>query len=144
MTEQGAEGTHVLLLEDETAILDPMGTYFRNLGCSVDMAREPEEAGALVSHRRYDVAILDVRVARLGGHEGLDVLREIRRRDHATRIIVLTGFVSPELEEEAFALGADAVLPKPQSLPQLARLAMPGTAVPGGDADRLPTLKVNP
>jgi CheY-like chemotaxis protein len=118
-----ASGKQVLLLEDEEAILHPVGTYFRALGCSVDLAREPEEAAALVSHRHYDLAILDLRVTRFGGTEGLEVLREIRRRDHATSVIVLSAYISLEVEEEARALGADGVLRKPQPLPDLAHLA---------------------
>jgi two-component system response regulator RegA len=118
-----ASARRVLLLDDEEAILLPTAKYFRTLGCTVDIAREAEEAEALISHRRYDLAILDLRVTRYGGTEGLEVLREIRRRDHATRVILLSGYVSSEVEAEARALGADSVLPKPQPLPHLAHLA---------------------
>jgi CheY-like chemotaxis protein len=123
MRDEPASGKQVLLLDDEEAILLPTARYFRSLGCTVDMAREPEEAEALVSHRRYDLAILDLRVTRFGGTEGLEVLREIRRRDHATSVIVLSAYISPEVEEEARALGADSVIRKPQPLPHLAHLA---------------------
>ena len=123
MSDSPAACKQVLLLDDEEAILLPTARYFRTLGCSVDVAREPEEAAALVSHRRYDLAILDLRVTRFGGTEGLEVLREIRRRDHGTSVIVLSAYVSPEVEAEARALGADGVLRKPQTLPDLAHLA---------------------
>src|SRR5260370_35578356 len=83
MTDRGASGKHILLLDDEEAILLPTAKYFRGLGCTVDMAREPEEAEALISHRRYDLVILDPRATRFGGAEGPRVLRGSRRRDHA-------------------------------------------------------------
>jgi DNA-binding response OmpR family regulator len=120
----GSGATQVLLLDDEEAILVPTAKYFRSLGWSVDMARESEEGEALISHRRYDLAILDVRVTRLGGTGGLELLREIRRRDHHTSVIVLSAYVSPDMEAEARAMGAAAVLRKPQSLPDLAHLAL--------------------
>ncbi len=132
MTDQGASGKHILLLDDEEAILLPTAKYFRGLGCTVDMAREPEEAEALISHRRYDLVILDLRVTRFGGAEGLEVLREIRRRDHGTSVIVLSAYISPEVEEEARALGADGVLRKPQPLPDLAHLAFALMGMPRG------------
>lgn len=113
----------VLLLDDEESILQPTATYFRSQGCEVDTAREPEEAEALVLHRSYDLAILDLRVGAVGGSAGLEVLREIRRHDGATSVIVLSGHISSEVEEEAWALGADCVLCKPQPLPGLAQLA---------------------
>lgn len=114
---------HVLLLDDEESILLPTATYFRSQGCEVDTAREPEEAEALVQHRSYDLAILDLRVAAVGGAAGLEVLREIRRHDETTRVIVLSAYISSEVEQEAWALGATSVLCKPQPLPGLARLA---------------------
>jgi CheY-like chemotaxis protein len=117
-------GAHVLLLDDEEAVLLPTAHYFRRLGCTVDVAREPEEAEALINHRRYDLAILDVRVTRYGGTEGLEVLREIRRRDHHTVVIVLSAYISAEVEAEARALGAGGVLRKPHPLPDLAHLAL--------------------
>jgi two-component system response regulator HydG len=115
---------HVLILDDEEAVLRPTAQYFRRLGCAVDVARAPEEAEALVSHRRYDLAILDLRVTRFGGAEGLEVLRQVRRRDHHTSIILLSAYISPEVESEARALGADSVQRKPMPLPDLAHLAM--------------------
>lgn len=120
---------NMLLLDDEEAVLIPTARYFRGLGCTVDVAREPEEAEALIGHRRYDLAILDLRVTRLGGTEGLEVLREIRRRDHGTSVILLSAYVSAKVEAEARSLGASAVLRKPQPLPDLAHLAF---ALAGG------------
>jgi len=105
-------------------ILLPTAKYFRSLGWTVDLAREAEEGEALISHRHYDLAILDVRVTRFGGTGGLELLREIRRRDHRTSVIVLSAYMSTDMEAEARALGAAAVLRKPQSLPDLAHLAL--------------------
>jgi DNA-binding response OmpR family regulator len=114
---------HVLLLDDEESILLPTAAYFRSRGCEVDTAREPEEAEALAQHRAYDLAILDLRVGAVGGAAGLEVLRELRRQDDNTHVIVLSAYISSEVEEEAWALGASSVLCKPQPLPGLADLA---------------------
>ena len=113
----------VLLLDDEDSILVPTATYFRSLGFNVDTARETEEAEALIEHRTYDLAVLDLRVGPVGGAAGLEVLREMRRRQSATSVIVLSAYISPEVEAEAWALGANGVLCKPQPLPDLARFA---------------------
>jgi CheY-like chemotaxis protein len=135
--EACASSHHVLLLDDEEAILLPTAKYFRSLGWTVDVAREPEEGEALISHRHYDLAILDVRVTRFGGTGGLELLREIRRRDHRTTVIVLSAYISAEVEAEALDLGAGAVLRKPQSLPALAHLALTLMEGPRAELEKL-------
>lgn len=114
----------ILLLDDEAAILAPTARYFQKLGFTVDVASEAEEAEALISHRQYDLAILDLRLTKFSDAAGLDVLRELRRRDHSTSVIILSAYACPEAEAEAVRLGADAVLRKPQPLPNLAQLAL--------------------
>jgi CheY-like chemotaxis protein len=111
------------LIDDEEAILIPAANYFRSLGCRVDVAREPEEAAALLTYKRYHVVILDLRLSPYGGAQGLSVLRELRERDRFACAIVLSGYISQDVEDEAREGGADVVLPKPQSLPELARVA---------------------
>jgi DNA-binding response OmpR family regulator len=115
-------GKHILLLDDEEPILLPTARYFRGLGFPVDVARTRAEAESLLSRRRYHLAILDLRISGRAGAEGLEVLRAIRRRDHSTSVIILSGYISPEVEARARALGADSVLAKPQPLPALALL----------------------
>jgi DNA-binding response OmpR family regulator len=114
----------ILLVDDEDAVLIPMSRYLRNLGHAVDTAKEPEEAAALLDHGQYDLVILDLRLGPFGNAQGLKVLRELRHHDHKTTVIVLSAWVSPEAEEEAMRLGADAVLRKPQRLAALAQLAI--------------------
>ena len=113
----------VLLMDDEEAILLPTARYFRALGFTVDIAREPMQAEVLLNREHYDLAIVDLRMTRSGATEGLEVLREIRRLNQGTKVVVLSAYISHEAEAEARALGADGVLRKPQLLPDLAHLA---------------------
>ena len=122
--QKKAASRRILLLDDETAILAPMARYFQKLDFTVDIASEAEEAEALIAHRHYDLAILDLRLTKFSDAAGLDVLRELRRRDPSTSVVILSAYASREAEEEAVRLGADAVLRKPQPLPNLAQLAL--------------------
>jgi CheY-like chemotaxis protein len=116
-------GRRLLVVDDEETILALVGSYFRRLGCTVDVARDPGEAEARLSEARYDAVILDLRLTKLADADGLQVLRELRRRDGRAGAIVLSAHVSPELEEEARLAGANTVLRKPQRLPDLAQIA---------------------
>ena len=131
MTTHAERRPHLLIVDDEEAVAYPLSQYFRARGCQVDMATEPEEAEALVSHRRYDLAILDICLSNIRPTAGLDVLREIRRRSPGTAVIVLSGHVSAEVEREARSAGADRVLSKPMPLSELAAevRALVGVAV---------------
>jgi CheY-like chemotaxis protein len=124
-TDGTASASRILLVDDEEAILTPVARYFRGLGCPVDTAQEPEEAIALLRHRAYDAVLLDMNLTRLGHPDGLGILRDLRSRVKPTKVIVLSAQVTPEVEEEAFRLGADAVLRKPQPLPRIAQTALP-------------------
>lgn len=114
----------VLLLDDEISITTPVGSYLRGLGWELEVASEPEEALALVTHHRYDLAIVDLRLTRWGGGEGLAVLEEVRRLSPTTRLVVLSAYIDEAAEAEAWRRGADAVLRKPQPLPSLASVGL--------------------
>jgi CheY-like chemotaxis protein len=121
---RGLAGKHILLVDDEAPIQAALSRYFVGLGCVVDAAAEVEEALAMVAHRPYDVAIVDLRLGPFAAAEGIEVLRQIRRTSLTTRVIVLSAFVSDEVESEVSRMGAAAILRKPQPLPELARLAL--------------------
>ena len=111
----------LLILEDEESILKPMVRYFSTSGWEVVAAREPEEAEALFEHARFDVVVLDLGLTGFG-REGLSVLGSLRAREPHLPVVVLSGYLTPEVEAEARRLGADAVLQKPYPLLGLAQV----------------------
>ncbi len=115
-------GKRLLLVDDEEDILRPMGKYFRDLGCTVVPAKDAEEAERLLAHESFDLLILDIRLSpRERG--GLDVLRSLRDSRSTLPVVVMSAYVSHEVEAEALRLGAKAVLRKPQPLANVARTA---------------------
>jgi DNA-binding response OmpR family regulator len=119
----------VLIVEDEPVLRRQLVRHFETLGAAVDSAAEPEEGGALIASRRYDGAILDLCLTRLGGADGLALLQEFRERDSEAIVVVLSANVTEEARRQALASGATRVLQKPQSLDDLACLVLGGDAV---------------
>jgi len=115
-------GKRLLLVDDEEAILRPMSKYFRELGFAVVPARDVGEAEKALARESFDLLILDVRLD-ASERGGLDVLRSLRDRDSKTPVVVMSAYVSHEVESEALRLGARAVLRKPQPLANVARAA---------------------
>ncbi len=109
----------LLIVDDEAAIRFALSEYFRENGWAVDAASEKEEAEALLSCTEYAVVIADLRLTGIYGVEGLDIIQLSRHLRPETRVVLLTGNGTPELEAEARRRGADAFLNKPLPLPQL-------------------------
>jgi CheY-like chemotaxis protein len=118
----GAGKKRVLLVDDEDALLRPLARYFAKLDWHVTTAREAEEAEALLEHRVFDLLILDLELSRFG-RGGLALMAGVRERQRDLPVIVLSGFVEPEIEKMAYRLGAHGVLRKPCLLPELGQLA---------------------
>ena len=116
-------GKRLLLVDDEEAILRPMSKYFRELGYSVVPARDVAEAQGALARETFDLLILDVRLAP-NERGGLDVLRALRSSRSPVPVVVMSAYVSHEVEAEALSLGARAVLRKPQPLASVASTAL--------------------
>ena len=109
----------LLIVDDEAAIRFALSEYFRESGWAVDAAAEKEEAEALLACTEYAVVIADLRLTGIYGVEGLDIIQWSRRLQPETRVVLLTGNGTPEIEAEARRRGADAFLHKPLPLPEL-------------------------
>jgi DNA-binding response OmpR family regulator len=109
----------LLVVDDESAIRFALCEYFSKQGWTVDSAAEKEEAEALLACTEYTVVIADLRLTGIYGVEGLDIVRWSHQLRPETRVVLLTGNGTPEIEAEARRRGADAFLQKPLPLPQL-------------------------
>lgn len=114
----------ILIVDDEELIVIAMRRYFEGMGYDVDAAHELEEAQALLTHRRYDLVIADLRLTGIGGVEGLQIVSDVHQRYADTRVILLSAFGTPEIERESYNRGADAFLHKPKAMMEIASVAM--------------------
>ena len=113
----------VLVVDDERSVLDAIETYLTAHGFVVDTAAEREEGEALLTIRDYDVLIADLRLTGVHGREGLELVRVAREHCPEAKIIVMTAFGSPEIEQEMRRNGADVLVEKPVPLSELASTA---------------------
>jgi DNA-binding response OmpR family regulator len=109
---------HVLLVDDDPAILDTLLSAFELAGLKVDASRTFEEARARLLTERFDVLMTDVR---LGAFNGIQLAVIARDRDPHIAIIVFSGFDDPVLRVEAERVGA-RYLVKPVTAAQLMEL----------------------
>jgi DNA-binding response OmpR family regulator len=101
----------VLVVDDEAAIRELVGSYLRNDGFEVDEAADGEDALTRFARRPPDLIVLDLRLPGIGG---LDVLREIRRTS-SVFVILLTARADETDKLIGLELGADDYVTKPFS-----------------------------
>lgn len=115
----------IFLVEDSDVILAHLRRIVSEIpGAEVIAeANSQDDAIAGIEASRPDVVILDLTLAR---GNGIEVLRRVRPRWPALRIIVLTNKSAPQYRNTCLALGADAFLDKSRDFEDLAlHLAMP-------------------
>ncbi|MBI4213099.1 MAG: response regulator [Chloroflexi bacterium] len=127
-------GAKVLVVDDETAILRAVRTVLMGHGWQVETAESGLQALERAAHGQPDVILLDLGLPDL---DGLDVIREIRKRS-ATPIIVLSVRETERDKVAALDLGADDYLTKPFGVDELlarVRVALRHAAGPSGGAE---------
>ncbi len=107
----------ILVVDDEVKMLRVLELQLETAGFQVTKA-ETAEAGLklLESANGDDGFVLAITDLRLPGMDGLELLREIRARDGALPVIVMTAFGTVETAVEAMKSGASDYLLKPFSL----------------------------
>lgn len=101
---------HLLLIDDDLVFTRTLTRALARLGHSAESAHDPTTALALVGARRFDAAVVDLRLAE---HSGLALLAPLAQANSDMRILMLTGYASIATAIQAIKHGADNYLPKP-------------------------------
>jgi len=100
----------ILLVDDETAILDTLEILFRGEGYEVAVADSGPKALAALEDERPDIVLTDIRMP---GATGLEVLSEAHQVDPEIAVILMTAQASLQSAVQAVNEGAYYYLQKP-------------------------------
>ena len=106
----------VLIVEDEKKMASFIRKALQAEGFAADLLRHGDEALAAAAATTFDVIILDIM---LPGRDGLSVVRQLRARNVATPVLLLTARGAVNERVEGLNAGADDYLPKPFVLAEL-------------------------
>jgi DNA-binding response OmpR family regulator len=109
----------VLLVDDEKEFVTTLAERMQIRGLDPEVAFSGEQALKILEHSLPDVMVLDLKMP---GIDGLEVLREVRRRHPQIQVIILTGHGSDRDEAAARRLGAFDHLQKPVDINDLVRV----------------------
>ena len=107
---------NVLLVDDELEFLATLVKRLTKRGLHISTAKNGEDALKIIGGKVIDVVVLDVRMP---GIDGIQTLREIKKKDPLMEVIMLTGHASVEVAIEGMELGAFDYLTKPCELEAL-------------------------
>jgi len=106
----------ILVVEDDAMIAQGLQTGLRQAGFAVDGIPDGRRASLALQSDRFDLVLLDLG---LPGRDGLEVLRELRRRGDATPVIVLTARDDVQSRVGGLDAGADDYIVKPFDLDEV-------------------------
>ena len=100
----------VLVIDDEADIRESLETLLTLEGYEVDLAQNGGEGLRALEKKSYDLVLLDLMMP---DRSGMEVLREVRERDHETPIFLITAYGSVEAAVDALKSGANDYFSKP-------------------------------
>ena len=106
----------IALIEDNEALANGIANCLRDSGHAVDLLGDGVSADAFLMEDGADLVILDINLPQL---DGIEVLRNLRRRNDATPVILLTARGAVENRVEGLDAGADDYLVKPFDMTEL-------------------------
>lgn len=109
----------ILIVDDEIDLREIVASELEFAGASVVQAENVSHAQDILRHQKIDLIVSDIRMP---GGTGIDLLNFIKSQNVVNPpIILITGFADITLED-AYNLGAEALISKPFKLEELIKL----------------------
>src|SRR6202048_3215279 len=106
----------ILVVDDESEIREGLELLLSSEGYGVTSADTGESGLARLEEHPFDLLLLDVS---LPDRNGLELLKEIRRRDANLPVVLITAYGSIDMPRAAFKSGAMSYITKPWSNDEL-------------------------
>ena len=106
----------VLLVDDEEEFLATVLKRLKKRKMNAAGVGNGEEALKILDRTPVDVVVLDVKMP---GMDGIQTLREIKKRSPLIEVVMLTGHASMEVAIEGMEIGAFDYLMKPVEIDEL-------------------------
>ncbi|MBN1114652.1 MAG: response regulator [Oligoflexia bacterium] len=101
---------NILVIDDEKIILNAVVRILKSRGYNVYSLNTGNDLEGKLREFRPSFVFLDVKMQCCSG---IDVLKMIKETDPSIKVVMMSGYTSPETLEQAKVYGADAFLKKP-------------------------------
>jgi DNA-binding response OmpR family regulator len=108
----------ILAVDDEPSITESMRFIFAQPKYQVTGVNDSDDALAKLTDERedYDIVITD---QKMPFRNGVELVRELRKRNFAGKIMVLSAHLSPEVRDEYEEMGVHVMVDKPFNIHDL-------------------------
>jgi len=105
----------VLIADDQPDVLEALRLLLKGEGYRIESAGSPAAILEAIDGDEFDAVLMDLNYARdtTSGHEGLDLISQLRSHDPTLPIVVMTAWGSVEVAVEAMRRGARDFVQKP-------------------------------
>jgi len=118
--------THqILVIDDEDTLRYFLRLHLQEQGYQVAEAADGQTALRLINKNKFDLALVDLRLADM---DGLDIVRHLRKVSPPTSVIILTAHATLDSAIEALRQGAHDYLTKPFETAELLTSVADGIA----------------
>ena len=111
-----ANGRRILIVDDEEAVAKSLKMVLTNLGHSIEIAENVEQALKLFDNAKYDLIMTDFALGKL---TGLDLARAIKSKSPSMPIILITAYAESLSAGTGRLSDFVCVLGKPFSLQEI-------------------------
>lgn len=109
----------VLVVDDEENLLLLLDRILTREGFSVKTASNAYQALDLVDKKKFNLAILDIKMFPV---DGVALLSEIKKRSPSTQVVMITAYPTADIRNECLKIGASTYLTKPLDIQELKTL----------------------
>ncbi|MDH7481003.1 MAG: response regulator [Armatimonadota bacterium] len=110
---------NILVADDEVNLCKILEAELKNAGYAVTVVHDGVQAVEKAREIDFDIIVLDLRMPEM---DGLNALREIRKHDKETPIIIMTAYENHDTMASALSMGATACINKPFDLDSITAL----------------------
>jgi len=130
----------VLLVDDEKDFIETLAERLQLRDFNVASALSGDEAIKLVEENEFDVIVLDVQMP---GKDGVETLKEIKKIEQLSQVIMLTGHATVKTAIEGMKSGAFDYLMKPTDTDELIEMIKNAYQLVAEQRDKIRQAEIN-
>jgi DNA-binding NtrC family response regulator len=100
----------ILVVDDDAIVIKSCKRILEAEGLEVSTVPSADEALEMIKKYEFDLLLIDVKMPK---HDGVFLMREIKKVIPDMPIIVMSGYPTPETVSDVLKLGATQFIPKP-------------------------------